>query len=51
MQCKEAFKFQIASVDDVNGPDFGKQYIQDIDFVDFLIGNGNERRDIDSQVQ
>ena len=51
MQRKKAFKIQIASVHDVNGADLGKQHIQDIDLMDFPIGNGNERRDVASQIQ
>ena len=51
MQCKEAFKIQIASVHDVNGADLRKQQIQDIDLVDSAFGNGDKRRDVASQIQ
>jgi hypothetical protein len=51
MQGKEAFEIHIAAVHDVEGAWFRQQDIEDVDVVQFAVGDMDEGRDVATQVQ
>ena len=50
-QSTQPFEVDVSAIHDIEGAGFGQKLIQNIDLVEFPIADGEERRDVASEVQ